>query len=231
MKNLIQPNQKHNNFFSSLKVLRHSLATPITNLLLNLELLSQALEDNEADINYSVYLQRCLTAAKYLQQILRNSDLELNDQTATFFQIKPALHEVLEICGNPRKKGILLPFIQLSGRESLQGYKLHFQEAIVCLLNNAFESYQEHAPNKLVLLSAQCSDQQLKIRVTDAGQGFLCLKDTGKNLVPITNINDRGVGLSVVDQVIRDHFKGKVLIKSQPNQGSSVCCSLPLAKK
>jgi K+-sensing histidine kinase KdpD len=219
------------NFFSSLKILKHSLSTPITNLLVNLELLSQDPNLSKLKNNSNLYLKRSLLSINYLREITQQCDKFNDRKKFCKFNVHHSLREVIEICKNPREKGVIVPFLQLNGSEQLRGNKLYFQEAIICLLNNAFQSYKTHAPNKLVMLFANKTAKLLEIKVTDAGRGFLKLKDSGKKLVNIKNINSQGNGLRFTQEVIKNHFQGIFTIESQPLRGTTVSCSFPLLKQ
>lgn len=219
-----------NNFFSSVKVLQHSLNTPLSSLLTNLELLAQDSQLNFKQLNSHLYLKRCVLSAQYLKEIITQAD-QLETTLVNSFYIKEAIQEVIEISKNPKRQGLLLPFLQLEAKTKLAGNKVYFQEMLICLLNNAFQAYAEHAPNKLVLLFANKNQDNLQLKVVDAGQGFLCLKDSGTAQIPGEPILPKGTGLNFIEQVIAHHFHGQILVKSAPQQGTSVHCSLPLFKQ
>jgi K+-sensing histidine kinase KdpD len=218
------------NYFSSLKVLQHSLNTPITNLLINLELLTRCAQTQPKQLNDHLYLKRCLLSAQYLKTLVKQCD-DLKNYQCHQFNVLEAIHEVIEICKNPKQQGLLLPFLQLTGDEYLRGNKLYFQEVIVCLLNNAFQSYENYAPNKLVLLFMQTVKQTLNLKITDAGKGFLCLRDSGGKAVTSDKLNNKGTGLTFIEQVVLKHFSGQIKIESQPHKNTTIHCSFPLAKK
>ncbi len=220
-------NSHTDNFFSSLKILEHSTATPITTILLNLELLSQDDTFNQAKSNCSHYLKRALLSAKYLRKVMKQCSQPMNLQT---FNVRPALKEVVNICQQPAQQGQLISFIKIADNLTLTGCQLYFQEAVICLLNNAFQAYKEHAPNKLVVLYCQKNKQQLEIKVTDGGQGFLCLRDKGNQPASIENVPQKGTGLAFVEKVVQKHFQGKMNIITYPNRGSTVHCLLPISK-
>ncbi len=221
---------KHpHNFFSSLAILQHSLATPVTNLLLNLELLQQDPNLNKLKPNNDLYLKRALLSAKYLREIIKQCKI-YDHRPEHQFNIKESLHELIQICQKPTSTKLLIPFIQLNGQEQLTGNKLYFQEAVICLLNNAFQAYQRQNTNKYVLLFVNKTQQELKLRVVDKGQGFLCLKDSSKKRIKPDQLTTKGTGLSFIEQVVVNHFLGKVFIESEPEKGTCIYCSFPLTK-
>lgn len=220
-------NSHAGNFFSSLKILEHSTATPITTILINLELLSQDNTFTQTKSNCGHYLNRALLSAKYLKKVMKQCSQPIQSHT---FQVKSALNEVVNICQRPAKQGQLISFIKIADNLSLTGSQLYFQEAVICLLNNAFQAYQQHAANKLVVLHCQTNQKQLEIKVTDGGQGFLCLQDQGSQPASIEKVPQKGTGLAFVESVIQNHFQGKMNVITYPSRGSTIHCLLPISK-
>jgi sensor histidine kinase regulating citrate/malate metabolism len=145
----------------------------------------------------------------------------------------------------------LISFIKLSDNLRLSGSKLHFQESIICLLNNAFEAYQPSAGNKLVVLHADQEQEQIKISVVDGGVGFSQdtkqlatqggVKDDRDSQESMPKLADSaqtdsgqaikgrsGVGLDFVTNTIQHRFQGQVEVNSQPGKGTTINCYLPL---
>ncbi len=236
--NSITPSSLHNsyknspdltqekNFFSSLNILTHAAATPISNILVNLELIERQI-CNEKYQDQKPYIHRALISARYLKKLMHNATA--NSTISQSFIIKDALKELIEICKNPNQEGLLVPFIQLDDSQQLTGNRLFFQEAVLCLINNAFQAYKNYAPNKLVVLMADCSEHMLNIKIADGAKGFLVLNDNHAS-TPIKKIpnSSTGTGLTVVKEVIENHFKGEVLINSRLNKGTTISCNIPL---
>jgi len=215
------------NFFSSLEIIRHSTATPITNILINLGLLNQGSQLKKLPVNYQLYLDRALLATKYLKTIMKQSQLSLTSIHS--FLIKTALRELIAICKNPSRPGHLISFINIDARLKLKGNKLYFQEALICLLNNAFEAYQGDEPNQLVILYVSQLKNRLQIKICDYGRGFLSLMDSGSIKLQDSRAV-KGTGLNFVKQVMKEHLQGEVKIISKAKRGTTVHCSLPLSK-
>ncbi len=220
--------QNSENFFSSLKILEHSTATPITTILINLQLLAEDNAFHQSKSNCCHYLQRALLSANYLKEIMQHCSRPVQHKT---FKVKSTLREVINICQKPNLQGQLISFLKIPGRLSLRGSRLYFQEAVICLLNNAFQAYPQHAANKLVVLFCQEKQNKLEISITDGGQGFLCLRDHINRKPKLEKIPQKGTGLSFVQSVVEDHFQGELQINSYPNRGSTIQCLLPVSKK
>jgi light-regulated signal transduction histidine kinase (bacteriophytochrome) len=219
------------NYFSTLKVVQHSCATPISNILINLQLLMQNNDFHQTKTNYQHYLSQALLSAKYLKNIMQTASVKtLRKQK---FCVKSALKEVLTIAQKPEIECQLIPFLKLNPNLNLVGSKIHFQESIICLLNNAFESYQSDDFNRLVILIADNEEDQLIIKVTDGGSGFKLQEESQPSKVQKLKLSDSetGTGLKFVKKSLSLHFKAELKMSSYPNKGTTVSCYFPLSKK
>jgi K+-sensing histidine kinase KdpD len=215
------------NFFSSLKILHHSINTPLTNILLNLQLLAKDTTFQQKS-NNQLYLYRAILSAKYIKNIMQQSYQQQSLQKT--FCPKQALREVIEICIKPMVEGQLISFLRIPEQLELCGNQLYFQEAMICLLNNAFQAYNKNSANKLVVLSCHKNKKFLTIKIADGGSGFLCLKDHAASKTKINKVRKLGTGLPFAQQVIEQHFQGKLEIETYPQRGSTIHCSFPLTK-
>jgi signal transduction histidine kinase len=218
------------NFFSSLNVLCHATATPLTNILINLDLLMRDQSISDSKSNTKHYLRQALISAKYLKGLM--SQCSNHSTIQAKFKIKDTLMELIEICKKPNLKGHLVHYFQLTGDEQIEGNKLYFQEAIICLLNNAFQAYQEYAANKLVVIIANIDGSQLQIKVVDGATGLLELNDnhlTQAEIESPISLANMGTGLKFTEHVITNHFSGSLKIESRLKKGTTVHCSFPLA--
>lgn len=219
----------NSSFFSSLRVLKHATATPITNLLLNLELIYKDKQFEKLSSNSRFYLKKAIMSTNYLKSIMK----QCNDHQTTrgaSFNIKDAIYEVINICKKPTTEAQLIPYIQLPKEESLSGNRLYFQEAMICLLNNAFQAYTKNHANKLVVLFASKKDSYCEIKIVDGATGFLQLNDCEiKKSNNFNTFNSGGVGLEFVRKVLIEHFNGKFHISSKVNKGTTIQCLFPVS--
>ncbi len=227
------------NYFSSLDLIKHSFNTPLTSLMINLELAlelqAQSFKLSQPKKNYTQYLQNALLCADYLKAIMNSDQTQLLKKPQ--FRIKSAMMQVINMVKKAQTKVQIINFITLNKQLKLAGSKLYFQEALICLINNACEAYDEQAPNRLVMLWAQQQKQQLELKIVDAGRGFLQLADTlaaGKKInwhqLETTKSDHLGLGLKFVKKVVMDHFKGQLQIRTQPNKGTTISWRIPLAR-
>lgn len=209
--------------FSSAPIIRHSLATPLTNIILNAEIAQEQLQqkpNHPADL----YLQQVLLNARRVQ-----SFLALADAPATVkFSVKAALTELLLLNEHSVLKKHLVSRMALSQRAVLNGNKFSFQEMIICLLNNAFESYPANQVNKLVFLTAETKRTGLRVAVIDGGSGMnwfqqkLCMTQNYS-----TKRAHQGLGLPFVKKTIEQFFHGRLTITSRPRRGTTISLYFP----
>jgi len=216
-------------YFSNSQILKHALATPVTTILLNLEL---ALACEPGDLvfksNFSHYLNRAFLSAKYLKSILKES----GNQKASFYQsffLKQAINEVSIIAKKSSCTSQLINYLSIDDQLLIKGSKIYFQEAMICLLNNAFESYQDNVANKLVVLSARKKDKEVEINITDAGQGMNWLRQK-MAVIPGVSMKKKhqGLGLAFAKKLITQKMTGKFYINSKANKGTRIRLLLPL---
>ncbi len=221
---------QNNNFFSSLKVLTHAANTPVTNLLINLDLLTKDPHLQLLSSNSHYYLQKAIISSKYLKEIMSQSS-ENNLEISHLFNVKDAIAEVVQVCKKPTTAVQLIKYLQLSNNHQLKGNKLYFQETLICLLNNAFNAYKNNQANQLVVLTASVVGNKLELRIVDSARGFLQLNDscTHHKDLSIEEIPITGTGLEFAQKVIEGHFKGKIVISTKLQKGTTIHCSLPLA--
>lgn len=216
----------------SLQLVKHSLATPVTNLLFNLESVLK-FKDNQKS-NYQFHLQQAWLSAKYLRQLMNSlDDPNLNEK----FKIKPALLEVLNLTKQPAKQRQLIQLLKISDQLALVGNQFFFQESIICLLNNAFEAYRPNSENKIVILNCEKKEKQLVIKVIDGAEGFKNLNQDQPTLFKLkeglpylesSKTNHLGYGLKFVNYIVSHHFRGSLKLHNHQGRGACVDCYFPL---
>ncbi len=209
--------------FSTTPIIKHSLATPLTNIIFNSELAIENLNKQhhycpKNEIN-SVKLN-----AEYIKSVLY-----LSEKKQTYiFSPEKAIAEIIMMNDGSKLKQSLVSRISLPLKKHLLGNKLLFQEVIVCLINNAYESYQKNIKNKLVFLSAISKNDCCAISIVDAGKGMSWWE---KNLAQLPFSSKKphhsGLGLFFVKQTIEKEFAGKILINSIKNKGTTIELKIP----
>ncbi len=98
----------------------------------------------------------------------------------------------------------------------------HLTETLVCILNNAYESFSEMEEEKRIIIKTGCDGRDAYIQITDNGCGientkkifnaFYSSKMGGKNF---------GIGLTYAKQIMEAH-DGVINIKSRLGEGTEV---------
>lgn len=205
----------------------HAVATPLSALLLSLELCQI-----EASSNYNQFadhLKVAKSAANRLKQVLATADPVNLESAATTFSVSSAVTEVVKLVqASQPDSTVRLVQADSSFSWKLTGSRFLFQEAVLCLITNGLEAYAAGQQSQ-VLVSVQPADTQnmVCLTVTDGGAGF-ANHNLGYHLRlgESSKADDRGVGLQVVNQVVTA-FKGSWKVLPQP-VGTSIQVSLPL---
>jgi signal transduction histidine kinase len=212
-----QPAQPTQQLVESNWFLRHSISSPLSVILLNLEL---ALKAHNPD-----HLNRALDQAKYLQQVITPT-------AQSTFSVSSALHEVAVLIKSSYRNCAVLTHFSLVQNPQLLGSKFHFQEAILCLCRNAYQAYSDHThPNLLILISASLQNRHLHISVTDGGKGMSFWEQrlaTQPGFSLGESSENTGLGLAAVKNIAEHIYKGKMYITSSPRRGTTVKLVLPI---
>jgi K+-sensing histidine kinase KdpD len=212
--------------FSTAPIIKHSLATPLTNIITNSEL---AVQNLQLETSYSpeTELQKVLLNAQYMKSVIM---LQEKRQQYIFSPLR-AIQEILQINHSSKLKKGLVTRVAIPTKKHLTGNKLLFQEMIVCLLNNAYESYKKRTLHKMVFFSATDHKKNCKITIVDAGKGMNWW-EKHLSTYPFKSLKQKhsGLGLYFVKNTLEKDFNGKLAIKSQKNKGTTVTLSLPFYK-
>lgn len=199
-------------------ILRHALSSPLTALKASLEEMDQS-ELRPVEISRQ--------ATNRLMEIINQLD-ENGTTNRSYFVVKSALIEVISLFEithqNNFSKALLIP-----DNTKIGGSSLYFQEAITCLLNNAFEAYADPLEQRAVFLLAVANKKQLRIEVVDFGRG---MSHGAVKLASIKGVTFKrtgsGLGLPFVRRVVEEKLKGEFLLTSHPGLGTRVSLKLPL---
>lgn len=216
-----------NNYFSQTKILKHSLSSPLTSLLLNIDLALQSTEPTKVKKNFYYHLSQVKLSAKYLASILELSDNEtLLEQH--FFPLS-SIQEALVLSKKPNSSVKIISHLSFSSGIKVRGNKLLFQEMLICVLNNAVESYEADCLNKVIYLTGGINNQSLEISISDGGKGISWLEMKKITLASYTRKkNHQGIGLFFAKNVVHEQFHGSLILKSKKGHGTTVFISIPL---
>ena len=224
---LRQLNQRQNQFLAHLA---HRLKTPLACVLVNLDLASLDLKEQ----NYG-HLKRVLASAKISLIQLSNlfsNFLSLNQLTKTN-QPKMAdfsFSELLTKTGQHFQPllGARKLSLKIEANLCLIGHSEKINELIWNLLDNALKFTDPKIGR--IEVSCQQSDNALVLVVKDNGIG-ISSKDLRQIFRPYFQVKPAkascGLGLAIVQAITKLHH-GQISIQSQLNQGTTITIKLPI---
>ncbi len=204
--------------FSDSKILKHSLANPITNILSFLE--SYSNKSNQ-DLNAALY------NARYVQSILKTINPHQKNQKK--FNLKQSINQILYLIKKPDSLSKIYLHFNCDPLLELKGNPIYLQESIICLINNAFESYDIYQLNKIVKINITSNNQFLYIKIKDYGKGMNFFEQKvcffkGKS----SKSSHLGIGLYMTKKIIKTKFNGNISIQSKKNFGTIITLKIPL---
>jgi signal transduction histidine kinase len=204
----------------------HALQSPLSSLSINLELSLSTLPPQHSLTRK--YLYQALDNIKHLHslfQLLQNQT-ELKRHT---FLAAPALQEVIQRYHQPHRQQHLTSALHLPSDLRIKGNIFYFQEALACLLSNAFEAYPHRKSAKHVLVAAYTTQNRLVLYIGDVAEGMHWFLRRLAFLKGFT-LKKQGTGLGLVfaKQVIEKQLKGELDVASFPQVGTIFVVTLPL---
>ncbi|WP_162604462.1 ATP-binding protein [Peribacillus frigoritolerans] len=205
----------------------HEIRNPITVVKGFAQLLDQEKELNETE---KFYVQTILTELEYTQVII-NDYLSLAKPQTDNVQVIPLNDEIQKISdlltsfANNRNIGFLLDF-----RDDLHinMNPIELKQILVNIMKNGIESMNEPG---FIKVETEQERTMAKIRITDTGIGLS--KEQLEILgTPFYSLKDRGtgIGLTVCYSIVQK-YKGKIVVQSEVNKGTSFTIYLPLYKE
>ena len=213
----------------------HELRTPLTAICGYAEaLLEGALEDRE---NNRKFVEIIKTHANRLNSIASDllilSELESTqrpaepDRISVQKSLEAALHAI-EPEAKARKINLVCDRIE---EAEVMGYKVHFEQAILNLLQNAIKF--NRAGGEVRLRADRTEDGKIYIAIADTGLGIPSedLSRIFERFYRVDKARSRevggtGLGLSIVKHVI-ERMNGAVTVESQLGKGSKFTVMLP----
>lgn len=202
----------------------HEIRNPITVVKGFAQLLDQEKELNETE---KFYVQTMLTELEYTQVII-NDYLSLAKPQTDNVQVIPLNDEIQKISdlltsfANNRNIGFLLDF-----RDDLHinMNPIELKQILVNIMKNGIESMNKPG---FIKVETEQERTMAKIRITDTGIGLS--KEQLEILgTPFYSLKDRGtgIGLTVCYSIVQK-YKGKIVVQSEVNKGTSFTIYLPL---
>lgn len=204
----------------------HAVNTPLTTLTLQLEQAVTKLKAHSTLKDEQQQLLQALASAHHLQKLMK---LKATTSRATVFPLKSALQEVITRLEDSESR-IIASSLLVDEDTYLSGQIFLFQEALSCLITNAFEAYHRRRKKKIAVIALETGRHCL-IYICDSGKGMDWLT---QQLVTVHGFSRKklgwGQGITFAKVVIEEFFRGQLLINSQSNTGTVIMIKLPLKR-
>jgi signal transduction histidine kinase len=201
--------------------LLHDVANPLTAASLNLKQLGITSRS-------SVPLRQALQSLHYIERFLEAARKQLKSQSSTTnFTVYKEVEQVMSILAHrARESGVSLK-LHSKPRYKLYGDPVKFNQIVANLILNAIEAYDDSVPSaraRRVLIDLEQGRQELKLTVTDYGQGLN--QDQIENIfepfysTKSPNEPNMGIGLLIAKQRVEADFHGRIKVSSSPRHGT-----------
>ncbi|MFF2456203.1 ATP-binding protein [Peribacillus simplex] len=223
----IQQAKQLNSIGQLAATIAHEIRNPITVVKGFAQLLDQEKELNETE---KFYVQTMLTELEYTQVII-NDYLSLAKPQTDNVEVIPLNFEIQKISdlltsfANNQNIGFLLDF-----RDDLHinMNPIELKQILVNIIKNGIESMNDPG---FIKVETEQEGTMAKIRITDTGMG-LSKKQLEILGTPFYSLKDRGtgIGLTVCYSIVQK-YKGKIVVQSELNKGTSFTIYLPLHRE
>ena len=202
----------------------HELRSPLARMQLLLEMIPN-------HVNKDKLINEVLLLEGMISNLLLSDKLSVPYKNLNLSNIKltTLIDKVLDMFPEERNN---IEIINLNQNIILNIDELKFILAIRNLIDNAIKY---RSTNNKILLEIFTNNNSINFSVTDYGIGIK--KENLKIIInPFirvdnnVNVNGFGIGLTITNKIIKAH-KGRLIIKSEINEGSTFTLELPLKKK
>ncbi len=217
-------------------VASHELRTPVTSLLLSVQLLTE-----EAAGKLTPEQQQLIESQKQDLQRLDRLMRDLLDITRLEAGVIPPRFEILSV---KELIDTAVKSVSASAQEKNQGLSVRIEEnlpavradrgqmsrVIINLLNNAIRHTPEQGEIKI---EADVKEQEVQIKIIDNGVGIP--SEYHKSIfdrfvqVPGATRGGAGLGLAIAQTIVHAHG-GEIKVDSEPGKGSTFTVSVPASK-
>lgn len=206
------------------QLFHHALATPITALFCTIA----ELENAKNSHNFQQLLKNLEVTTKRIDKLANIFLLSKGSAERTDFFIIPTLKSIISLF--KYKKASITVICAASSPDTLTycGNQILFEEALVCLITNALDSY-EKTSKKIIIITIRQTNAILEILIRDYGKGIQWWQKPLIFLPKVTfKKNGNGLGLPFARSVFENHISGKIRITSSLAGGTEISCQLPL---
>ena len=215
----------------------HDLKNPIMSISGYSDLLSKAGPLNSQQQDFVGYIQSSArNMLELVQNMLQLTEIDLQqmeDRLETLEPVKLLVETINEFQIMAQEKNLSL---ELRGEDThilIEGNPLQIRQVYSNLIGNAIK----YTPaGGSVVISIQRLDQTLEVQIQDTGYGipaadlpFIFDRFYRVRSGKASDIEGNGLGLAIVKSIVERH-KGKILVQSEMERGSTFCVSLPISE-
>jgi len=222
----------------------HDLLNPLTAISLNLELIEGDIKNKITSAKTN--LRQAILAANKMGGLISGirKQLQADNRSVSFF-INDEIKDITEILAYKARQAGIIVDIAIQERIKMNDCPVKFSQIIMNLVANAIEASVDTANrssngNNVVNISAIVwQKNSIIIKVKDSGAGisqeniekifepFFSTKNHDK---VASGINNLGLGLASVKDIVENHFQGTIDVTSLLGHGSEFRVTLPLKK-
>src|SRR5258708_17690534 len=215
----------------------HDLMTPLNIVSLSLENINEESKigkKNKAS-NIKKYLRRAMFGTNHLEKFLAIARKQIQDsELLQQFSLSEEIENVVKLFRYNLENAKITILYKKREKIIYYGNPLKFNQIITNLLSNAIDSYttiKKIKSKKIINIELYSKSKKIYLIVSDNGAGM-----SKKNIEKIFNpffsskekSNHLGFGLYLVKEIIQKNFKGTILVKSKPLQGTTFSVSFPI---
>lgn len=220
-----------------ISVASHELRTPITSLILQIEVLKSIVSDLDPNIDSTLVMRKFLgntnSQLKRLTRLvddmldisrINNRKLSMNIKMVNLNEL---LKEVMERFDDQLKSYGVRATIIDPAEVIYPCDRERMDQVITNFITNAIK----YGNRKPIALRLEDGPSSIYLHVEDKGKGIASqdlerIFNQFERIAPVEDVNGLGLGLYINNHIIREHG-GKITVMSEPNQGSVFTVELP----
>jgi len=214
----------------------HDFMTPLNLVSLNLENINEESKFGEKKQvkNIEKYLQDAMYGTQRLETFIGIARKQLQDTNhLQHFSLSEETEHVVKLFHY--NSTIAKVDIQYTWKGKLDHYgnPLKYNQIITNLLSNALDAYKEDKKvkkKKIITIKLYEKNGEIFLIVSDNGIGMKQkdIKNIFEPLFTTKETDHMGLGLYLIKEIIQKDFKGSILVKSKPLEGTTFFISFPM---
>ena len=213
----------------------HELANPLTAISLNMEEASSVCQDSPLWEKFNNNINRTVLATKKMGNFLASVRKQIaNKDEKSDFSLNNEIEEIIEILEPRAKRNLVSLVFKCEKNIHYNNSQIKFHQVAINLISNAIDSYEKNKEGKsrVVMVSLYETKENIVFSVRDSGCGLS--KELKEQIFkPFfstkSNSSNSGLGLSLVNSIVKQDFGGRIKIESKKHKGTKFIIFLPKA--